>query len=420
MLYDIANKIIDKFGKYKNLYSMDMQIREDYYKEIEVFQDAYNFFKTHSEEKNIPEEKEIEILDFFKFLYILGDFLTPLNFKDILILFKNKENQINFSFLLINCTYFFEDLKIYENLLSFLEKNYDSLKDEQKFEYLIKNGLFYLIKGEIKFFEKQIEKARKFGMDIDKDENNKFKNQYKLAPIETNKEILGFLKIDEKFEELDFENIIKNYDKNLKEGNSIEEKFSRNLLEKYLKENSLKISELNKLTEFLSRIDTYFLKDHNREVKDMVLRICEAGKKIWDKNLDMEKIERGSYFHDLGKISIPWVLMDKKISLNEKEREVFKNHSNFSSEILKKAGLEEESIYVLDHHKYLNGKGYPLDNLKPTFEGNMICLAESFIGAINLSSKSKVREKEELFIEFKQLKNIYFYPEIVDALLLIE
>ncbi|MEJ5166744.1 MAG: hypothetical protein WHV67_06925, partial [Thermoanaerobaculia bacterium] len=68
----------------------------------------------------------------------------------------------------------------------------------------------------------------------------------------------------------------------------------------------------------------------------------------------------------------------------------------------------------------INGKGYPEDNIKPSFEGNIICIAESFIGATGLSSRDKARLKEELFIEIKQFRGIYFYTEIVDALLLLE
>jgi len=416
MITKILRSIKEKFEKEKNFYLMDFNLREEYYKEIETFQDALNFYKTHKGEIEVSKEEEREILDFFKFLFKLGDFLTPLNFKEIMFMFHEKRNQMDFSFLLLECLYLFEDIKGYENILDFLEKNIQFLQEEEKRKLALKRALFYLINGEIKSFEKEIIANK----NINEIELKKIKNEVLISGIDLNEDLKIILKIDGKwFENLNIDKIIENYDKSLGFCDFYEEKFLRNLLEKFLKENSLKIEELNKLTEFLSKIDTYFLSEHNKEVRDMSLKICEIGKIIWDKEIDIEEIERASYFHDLGKISIPWVLLDKKTPLNQKEKEKFEKHSNFSYQIIKNAGLEREAKLALEHHKFINGKGYPRDGETPSFEGNIICLAESFIGAIGLSSKEKVRGKEELLIEFKQLRGIYFYPEVVDALLLM-
>jgi HD-GYP domain-containing protein (c-di-GMP phosphodiesterase class II) len=331
-------------------------------------------------------------------------------------MFHEKRNQMDFSFLLLECLYLFEDIKGYENILDFLEKNIQFLQEEEKRKLALKRALFYLINGEIKSFEKEIIANK----NINEIELKKIKNEVLISGIDLNEDLKIILKIDGKwFENVNIDKIIENYDKSLGLCDFYEEKFLRNLLEKFLKENSLKIEELNKLTEFLSKIDTYFLSEHNKEVRDMSLKICEIGKIIWDKEIDIGEIERASYFHDLGKISIPWVLLDKKTPLNQKEKEKFEKHSNFSYLIIKNAGLEREAKLALEHHKFINGKGYPRDGETPSFEGNIICLAESFIGAIGLSSKEKVRGKEELLIEFKQLRGIYFYPEVVDALLLM-
>lgn len=420
MLAEIIKRIQEKFKNYKNLYNIDLEKREVYYREIEIFQDAYNFYKTHSEEKSFSQLEEKETIDFFKFLFNLGDFLTPLSFKDFLFLLKNKENQIEFSFLLLDCAYFFEDLKIFENLINLLEKNFDFLRQEDKKRFFLKKGLLNLIKKDVKFFEKNIERAFLFGKEMDEISKRQIIDQLKISSLDIKEEIKNLLKFEEKKENFTLENLIENYEKSLMEGNLLEEKYFRDLLEKSLKERKLEPGQLVRLTEFLSKIDTYFLSNHSKEVKDMSLKICEVGKELWKRDLDMEKIERGSYFHDLGKISIPWILMDKRLPLNEKEKERFKEHSLFTYEILKKAGLEREAVFGLDHHKYINGKGYPEDNIKPSFEGNIICIAESFIGATGLSSRDKARLKEELFIEIKQFRGIYFYTEIVDALLLLE
>lgn len=419
MLIKVIKNIREKFKEIRNLYSADLPLREEYYKDIEILQDSYNFFKAHSSERSISSEEERETISFFEFLYQLGDFLTPLNFKDLLFLLKNKENQLKFSFLLLDCAYFFEDFKLFENLIDFLEKNLEFLKEDDKNKLSLKKTLLNLLKGDFKIFENSIEKAISSGIKLEEFTKEQLINQLKISPLELKEEIKNYLGIQEKSENPSLEDLIKKYEKKIVEGNLLQEKFLRNLLEKNLKEKRLDLEKLNKLTELLSRIDTYFLNNHSEQVRDLTLKICEAGKNLWNRELDINKIERGSYFHDLGKLSLPWVLMDKRLPLNEKEREKFKVHSPFTFEILKNSGLEEEAIFALDHHKYINGKGYPEDNIKPSFEGNIICLAESFIGAVNLSSPAKVRQKDELFIELKQLRGIYFYEEIVDALLLL-
>lgn len=419
MLIKILKNIKDKFEKEKNLHSMDFNLREEYYKEIETLQDTLNFYKTHKGEFELSKDEERKILDFFWFLFSLGDFLTPLNIKEILFMFKEKRNQLDFSLLLLECTYLFEDYKGYENILDFLEKNIQFLQEQEKRYINLKKALFYLMTGESRNFEKIFEKEINLQNLVDEKEVKKIKYQALLSQFDLNDNLKKFLKINHDLANLYFEKIIEKYEKSIGSGDFYEEKFWRNLLERYLKEKQLSVEELNRLTEFLSKIDTYFLSDHNKEVRDMSLKICEVGKNIWSKNIDIEKIKKGAYFHDLGKISIPWALMDRKIPLSQKEKEKFEKHSYLSYEIIKGTKLEKEATFARDHHKFINGKGYPRDGINPSFEGNVICLAESFIGAINLSSKEKVRGKEELLIEFKQLKGIYFYPEVVDALLLM-
>lgn len=421
MLNKIIKNIKEKFKNEKSLFLMDTNLRDDYYKEIEAFQDAYSFYKTHFEEMKILKEEEDNFYDFFKFIFDLGDFLTPLNLKDVLFFLKNKESQIKISFILLDCSYLFEDFKVYENILSYIEKNFEFLNEKEKNNYFLNLAILNIISEEKKAAEKNLEKSLKSKEGVERKEKNKFLFQVLINSFEDYEYFEKFLKTEEKikiFKDYDFEKIKEEYFKSLSGNDPFKERILRKSFEKYLKERNFSISQLNDLATFLSKIDNYFLNDHNKEVKDMTLKICNSGKKIWNREIDLEKIERGAYFHDLGKLNLPWALMDRKTALSEKEREKFKKHSILSYEILKNAGFEEEAIYALDHHKYLNGKGYPNDNLKPTFEGNIICLAESFIGAVNLSSKAKIREREELLIEFKQLRGIYFYSEIVDGLLL--
>ncbi len=424
MVLKISKEIQEKFKGKGNLFEMDKPLRDEYYREIETFQDTYFFYKNKEKGLEIKEDKVL--FDFFNFLYKIGDFLTPLFLKDILFFFKEKEYKFNLSFLLLNCCFLFDEWETYENILNFLDKNYEHLKEKEKIKLNFYKFLFNLLSEDKKTIKRGL-KSLDFLNSFEKEDKEIFKTFINLIYFKNfelydfiSKE-LGFLELNYKKEEINYEDLKEKYLLSIKKGNPFEEKFFREIFLIYLKDNPLNLEKLYDLSDFISKIDTYFLKPHNIEVRNMVIKISEIGKKIWKNNLDFQRLEMSAYLHDIGKILIPWILMDKKIPLNKKEKERFQKHSNLGYEILKKAKLEREALFVLEHHEYLNGKGYPNGKINPTFEGNLLCLSESFIGAVNGNFMEKEkREISEILIEFKHLRGIYFYPEIVDALLLMD
>lgn len=79
---------------------------------------------------------------------------------------------------------------------------------------------------------------------------------------------------------------------------------------------------------------------------------------IHEENLD--KIEIAGLLHDLGKLKIPDVILEKPGKLNKDEISVIRHHSYDTFSILTKIdGLEEITKWASQHHEKLNGTGYP-------------------------------------------------------------
>lgn len=79
---------------------------------------------------------------------------------------------------------------------------------------------------------------------------------------------------------------------------------------------------------------------------------------------DSENVHIAAHLHDIGKIGIPDMILNKPVKLNDEEWQIMKKHSSIGAEILSKSHkLSELKEMVLHHHERYDGKGYP-DGLK--------------------------------------------------------
>jgi diguanylate cyclase (GGDEF)-like protein/putative nucleotidyltransferase with HDIG domain len=75
---------------------------------------------------------------------------------------------------------------------------------------------------------------------------------------------------------------------------------------------------------------------------------------------DAEVVQHAALLHDIGKICIPDEILLKPSRLTFSEFETMKQHSYLGYKILKPIKfLREEAQYVLHHHEWFNGEGYP-------------------------------------------------------------
>ena len=86
----------------------------------------------------------------------------------------------------------------------------------------------------------------------------------------------------------------------------------------------------------------------------------EIGKALGLDSHQIEKIKRSGILHDIGKIGVSNLLINKPGKLTPEEFEVVKSHSNLGFQIVSQyKPFYEVATYLRLHHEKLNGKGYP-------------------------------------------------------------
>lgn len=133
---------------------------------------------------------------------------------------------------------------------------------------------------------------------------------------------------------------------------------------------------------------------------------------------EIKDIKKYATVHDIGKITIPFNILNKPGKLTDKEFEVVKEHVNSGFEIVKnlKLGKLAENI-VRFHHEKWNGKGYPL-----SLEGESIPLEAVIVGISDMydtlrqeKAYKKSLTHEEAFKIIKLEANKSFSSEIVEC-----
>jgi putative nucleotidyltransferase with HDIG domain len=96
---------------------------------------------------------------------------------------------------------------------------------------------------------------------------------------------------------------------------------------------------------------------------------------------EIEKIHIAAHLHDIGKIGVPDIVLNKEGKLSREELVQMQSHSLIGYNILNKIDLFKEiEVIVLHHHERFDGEGYP-NNVKGEsipIESRIIAVADSF------------------------------------------
>lgn len=110
------------------------------------------------------------------------------------------------------------------------------------------------------------------------------------------------------------------------------------------------------LVEAIEAKDPY-TKGHSKRVAQYAMKIAEKAGKNADQ---IEEIFLVALLHDVGKIGIPDVIINKTTELTAYEEEVMKTHPIIGKEILNKISFYPNlSVGALYHHERYDGTGYP-------------------------------------------------------------
>ena len=158
-----------------------------------------------------------------------------------------------------------------------------------------------------------------------------------------------------------------------------------------------------------------YTQGHSKRVANNCLMMGKALN--LDRNV-LDDLEFAAMLHDVGKITIPQEILDKKIPLSPEEELIFQKHPQVGYFILKEIDrLKRVAEIVLEHHEWVNGQGYPRGvsghNLK--LESKILAICESY------DAQTQPRVYRPVPLTFAQAKasmmaqrGTRFEPELLD------
>ena len=154
-------------------------------------------------------------------------------------------------------------------------------------------------------------------------------------------------------------------------------------------------------------------KIHSEQVSRLVVQI---GRMLNLTDQEIKELETAALMHDIGKIAISDIILNKEGSLTNTEFDKIKKHPETGYHILKSVDAYSElAEYVLSHHERWDGKGYPR-GLKgdeiPLFS-RIISVADAFEAMTANRTYRNAISKEEAVKELVRCSGTQFDPDIV-------
>jgi len=131
-----------------------------------------------------------------------------------------------------------------------------------------------------------------------------------------------------------------------------------------------------------------------------------------------DTIRLAGVIHDIGKISVPTEILNKRTRLNDTEYGFVKSHPEAGYNILKNLNLPWPlAEIVLQHHERMDGSGYPYqlvgDEILP--EARILAVADVVEAMASDRAHRPAMKLDLIMGELSQQKGILFDPEVVDA-----
>ena len=160
-----------------------------------------------------------------------------------------------------------------------------------------------------------------------------------------------------------------------------------------------------------------YTEGHSRRVAELAIQL---GKELKLRNSKLEKLRVGALLHDIGKIGISDVILNKPGKLTDEEFDAIKMHPEISFKLVKKIRKME---YITDiarhHHERFDGKGYPdgKDAEELEIEVFIVQLADAVDAMISDRPYRKGLPIDVVLDEIRKHSGSQFHPDVVEAYL---
>ena len=174
-------------------------------------------------------------------------------------------------------------------------------------------------------------------------------------PLETIRrlDIQGYCEKSDKYDQLLL--LIESGIKSIEQMNEIK-KINDELKQTYERLEQSYMESIETLRYTVDAKDTY-TRGHSDRVSEYAVLI---GKRLNLVEQDIKTLKIGGLFHDIGKIGVPDMILQKNSKLNDDEYSEIKNHPTIGAHILSTATIFSDIIPIVKHHhERYDGNGYP-------------------------------------------------------------
>ena len=154
---------------------------------------------------------------------------------------------------------------------------------------------------------------------------------------------------------------------------------------------------------------------HSSRVAEYSVRVARA--MGWDKEaVDILRYE--GLLHDIGKIGISDVILNKASQLSDDEFDILKDHVTIGGDIMHDAStLPGADNVILHHHERYDGTGYP-DGLRGEQipeDARIVAIADTYDAMSSNRVYRKALPKEVIRVELLKGSGRQFDPKILDV-----
>jgi diguanylate cyclase (GGDEF)-like protein/putative nucleotidyltransferase with HDIG domain len=196
------------------------------------------------------------------------------------------------------------------------------------------------------------------------------------------------------------------------------EQFTRSLNEQGVdssEDSSLPAAVVETVTSLAFAIDAkdQYTQGHSQKVSAYSVVLAQG---LGLSGAEVEEIRLAALLHDIGKVGIPEVILNKSGPLDATEWETMKTHTDLGWQILEPLKpMQRIRQMVRHHHEFYDGSGYPerLKGEQIPYGSRVIAIADAYDTITSERSYKKPRTPEEAFAELERCASSQFDPGIV-------
>lgn len=124
---------------------------------------------------------------------------------------------------------------------------------------------------------------------------------------------------------------------------------------------------------------------------------------------------KSAYLHDIGMLSVPANILNKREELTEQDWEIIRAHCQNGVEIVRHCpGSEIDLDVIMKHHENLDGTGYfGLSEQELSLPVRIVRVADSFDAMIHGRCNNPIKSHNEAFDELYRWSDMIFDAEVV-------